>query len=250
MICPFCKQELIENKKNWICVNGHNFDKSKYGYVNLLVNRSHAGDNKDMVKARLRVMEKGYFSKLADTICELIKKYKISSLLDVGCGEGYYDDLINKKTNISVYGIDISKDACLYAAKRNQDNKYIVSSVTELPFADKSFSCILNVFSPLNEKEFKRVSSKYVIKVIPNLHHLQELKEKLYDNVYYRLNEVKLKSFKLQEEILLKYQVEVDNPIDMFMMTPYFYKSPKRNVTFENMRMTMDFKILVYIVQE
>ena len=73
-ICPVCKENLTELEKLYRCENGHCFDKSKFGYVNLLQSQKSSakrhGDDRMMVRARRDFLDKGYFKALADKLCE------------------------------------------------------------------------------------------------------------------------------------------------------------------------------------
>ena len=61
LVCPKCKKELQLNNRTFKCQNNHSFDLSKEGYVNLLLNKVDAGDNKEMVNARSDFLNKGYY---------------------------------------------------------------------------------------------------------------------------------------------------------------------------------------------
>ena len=50
-----------------------------------------------------------------------INKYKISSLVEFGCGLGHTSNLINKNTNIDILGVDISETS-IKKAKKNYPN--------------------------------------------------------------------------------------------------------------------------------
>ena len=68
--------------------------------------------------------------------------------LDVGCGGGRYSLALSSLGVESVTGIDISKesisDARLRAIQLGIENvDFCVGSVTELPFEDESFDCVL-----------------------------------------------------------------------------------------------------------
>ena len=64
-ICPVCKNELSEEEKLYRCENGHCFDKSKFGYVNLLQSQKSSakrhGDDRLMVRARRDFLDSGYY---------------------------------------------------------------------------------------------------------------------------------------------------------------------------------------------
>ena len=187
MQCPICGNELIkkcDNNGNNIlsCEKGHSFDISKYNYVNLLPSKTNSGDNKEMVLARHNFLQKDYYLKLALELKSIIEKLNIKTILDIGCGEGYYDRII-KDDNRIIYGLDISKDAIIKAAKTSKEINYVVASSNKLPFEDNYFDCVMSIFSPIYPNEARRVCSKYLIKVIPNKNHLSELKQILYKDI-------------------------------------------------------------------
>jgi 23S rRNA (guanine745-N1)-methyltransferase len=71
---------------------------------------------------------------------EIIASHKPSSLIDAGCGEGYYTHHIKKDNPMcQVYGFDISKEAIEKAAKQDREIHYCVSSVNRLPYKNNSF---------------------------------------------------------------------------------------------------------------
>ena len=156
MICPNCKNKLQKIDNSFKCINNHCFDISKQGYVNLLLNSKNSGDNKEMINSRHKFLNKGYFEILLKEIITILKTIKIDNILDIGCGEGYYDRGIKQFINVEITGLDISKEACLKASKLSKDIMYVVGSSNEIPFEDNEFDLILNIFAPHEEKEFSR----------------------------------------------------------------------------------------------
>ena len=247
--CPVCSKKLIEDVNRFYCNNNHSFDKGKSGYINLLLNQTNSGDNKIMVDARYQILEKGYYDNLLLGIIEVLKKYNINSLLDVGCGDGYYSTNIKRLLEINVVGMDVSKYACLKASKRAKDILFVVASIFDMPFENNEFEAILSNFTPHDEKEFKRVSKNYIIKVIPNKNHLFELKELLYENVFLKEEKIPVfESFRIVEEKDIKYKKIIDDAYSLIKMTPYFYKTKIEVENVENVKIdvSMDFKVLVY----
>ena len=61
--CPVCGKTLICKENSLVCENNHCFDKSKSGYVNLLLSQGKKGhgDDKLMVQARQSFLDKGYY---------------------------------------------------------------------------------------------------------------------------------------------------------------------------------------------
>lgn len=250
MLCPVCQKKLQKFDNSYKCDNKHSFDISKQGYINLLLNSKNSGDNKEMINSRHDFLKKGYFNTLLTHINDVIKNLSINNILDVGCGEGYYDRGIKNENNVNIVGLDISKEACLKASKLSKDILYVVSSSNKLPFENNEFDLLLNIFAPHNEEEFSRVCNKYILKVIPNKEHLLELKKLLYSEIIIK-EEKKLDFIDFKEVIHkhVKYKVLVDDLYELFKMTPYFYKTKYDIEIFEknkNFEVTCDFSILLY----
>ena len=252
MQCPICKCLLKKDKDNLgnnilVCENKHTYDVSKYGYVNLSF-KSNSGDNKEMVKNRHNFLNKDYYLLLADRIKNMILDLNCRNILDIGCGEGYFDRII-KNNDINVTGIDISKDAILCACKSNQLNiDYVVASAFKIPYIDNSFDLILSIFAPIDCMEASRVCSNYMIKVIPNKNHLMELKEELYESVY-ETNILKehIDHFELVKEEKIEYKKYVDDVNELFKMTPYYYSTHNNfDIDLKAMEITFSFIIRLY----
>lgn len=229
-ICPICRSEFIDNGKSWKCTAGHNFDKSKKGYVNLLIdNKSKRhGDDKLMIKSRHEFLRKGYYQPLFDSIVTVMEKHIGTSglILDAGCGEGWYTTNIAEKfPNHKIAAVDISKDALAVANLSDS----VVASVYDLPIKDKSVDMVLNIFSPFSGDEYRRVltDNGVLIYVIPLENHLYGLKSLLYDKPY--PNEVKsfeIDGFSMIDKNEVKYTLEINDVQDiknLFSMTPYYY---------------------------
>lgn len=241
-ICPVCKAKLDDCGSLYRCKSNHCFDKSKFGYVNLLQSQKSSskrhGDDRLMVRARRDFLDKGYYGFLRDELCRVSLKYLKNAVFvaDVGCGECYYsskilEEMKNAGSEISFFGIDISKDALEFAFKRKCGFSTAVASIFSLPFADSSLDAVLNVFAPESDAEFLRVLKKggLMIKVIPLENHLMELKKAIYDKPY--LNEVlsaRTEGFEIIEEVKICREIELcsnEDILNLFRMTPYYYKT-------------------------
>lgn len=243
-ICPVCKKQLFKVNNSLKCTNNHCFDYSKYKYVNLLQsqknNNKRHGDDKLMVKCRTDFLDKGYYKPLLDKAIEIINKNlnKDMFIFDSGCGECYYtsniyNNLINKVDNLTVCGIDISKDAVIQGMKRNSNLELAVASVNNIPVADESCDIILNFFAPVCEEEYNRISHKNskVIRAIPLTDHLWELKCHIYDKPYKNDElDLNIKGFEIKNITNLKGTITLDCNEDiesLFKMTPYYYKTSR-----------------------
>ncbi len=261
-ICPVCKGEISLFERTYKCQNNHCFDLSKDGYVNLLMSQQSSlkrhGDDKLMVKARRDFLEKGFYNELRNTLCETLKDNlpESSTLIDVGCGEGYYTSEISKANNFEVFGIDISKDALKYAAKSVKYSCFAVASAFSLPFEENSADCVLSVFAPSAYEEFYRVlkSDGKLIKAIPLEEHLWELKCALYKEPYKNKPEKRNDElFKLVSQKEIKYKINLTEKEDIeniFKMTPYYYKTGRedaeRLLSLNSLETTVHFGIEIY----
>lgn len=264
--CPICNEILNNDKKTYSCSNRHTYDIARSGYVNLLINQSSGGvhgDNKLMVNARKMFLDSGYYQQLLkateNTVASCCKSGM--TLLDCGCGEGYYTDgicktLLKKFENVDIFGIDISKDAIDFASKRCKEARFAVAGVFHLPVLDRSCDLLLTMFAPYCGEEFQRVlkTNGQMIMVIPGVRHLWELKQAIYAVPY--LNQVKdyeLDGFELQSVEKISYEIELNSNeeiVNLFSMTPYYYKTGKNEQEklklLEKLKTTVEFEIITY----
>lgn len=265
-VCPVCGGKLEKSGNSYICGNRHSFDMARSGYVNLLqskhIGKAVHGDNKLMVQARRNFLDKGYYSPLCNALCETAVKYfSGSAFLDAGCGEGYYTSAIidyfkEQKIAAEVSGIDISKSAVEYSAKRCKSAEFAVASVFHIPVADNSCDMLMTLFAPYCGEEYSRVLKKggVMLMAIPSAEHLWELKQAIYDTPY--KNEVKpyeLDGFAFIEAQRITYTMELETQEDidaLFSMTPYYYRTGReqqeRLSKMGSLSTKADFELLVY----
>jgi 23S rRNA (guanine745-N1)-methyltransferase len=240
LVCPVCGEELAVAGKSRVCGNGHCFDVSKYGYVNLLLpdkkNSADPGDNKEMIKARVAVMKKGYYEALAKRIAEILTDAPKPAFLDAGCGVGYVPHIL--KTSFSdaeVWGTDISKFAIEYASRAYKGANYAVCSSLRLPFISGAFGAVVCAFAPVYPAEFARVNSDngLFIRVQPAPGHLYGLKKLLYDVP--RLNDRESETidgyeFLREETVVSEFSGTKEDFSQLVKMTPYYYHTPRENL--------------------
>ena len=229
LICPICKTELMHKEKIFYCVNNHSFDQAKSGYINLLVGKKPTGDNAMMAKARADFLEKDYYHVLRDYLKEFTKDYACT--LDLACGEGYYTRSFSSK---EVYGFDLSKEAILYASKKDKSAHYGIASIFDLPIQSNSMDLVTELFAPVPAQEVVRVLKKegIFLLVSPGPYHLFELKQAIYDTPYlneYLKVELPLTPYKtltLKDKVHITSNEEIEA---LFKMTPYYYKTSKKD---------------------
>jgi 23S rRNA (guanine745-N1)-methyltransferase len=255
------KQKIIT------CKNNHSFDISKSGYVNLLLSQQEKtknhGDDKLMVTARQKFLNKGYYDILLNYVILTLKKYirNNSNILDAGCGECFYtakicEYLTENNINYNMLAVDISKDALSFAGKRNKKIELAVASLYHLPVKDNFCDIIFNFFAPLCLEEFDRIikDDGIIIKIIPLEKHLMSLKKAIYDNCYENVIEnYMLDGFNLIEKLEIKDVIHIsDNEdiLNLFKMTPYNYKTSYENKNrLDNLKeldCEIEFGILIY----
>lgn len=236
--CPVCGELLVKENGTMRCRNGHCFDIAKQGYVNLLQSQKSSskrhGDDKLMVKSRSDFLNKGYYDILAENIVKLVgKKYFPGmKILDIGCGECFYTSRLEKAFSDAVYGgIDISKQALIAGCKRSEKFSLAVASAFKLPVANDSCDLAMTVFAPHGVSEIHRVlkDGGVWLRAYPLERHLLGLKSVIYEKPY--LNDVDRTvsdGFELWNREEVKDRIYIngnEDIINLFSMTPYYYKT-------------------------
>ncbi|MHB1447023.1 MAG: methyltransferase domain-containing protein, partial [Acidimicrobiales bacterium] len=192
-----CAVPLEPGPAAYTCSGGHAYDRSREGYVNLLLrpprNRS-SGDSLDMIHARRRFLDGGHFDVVRDAVLAGLGP---GPVLDVGCGEGYYTRPLGRRGATGPSGavvrpeedgssrwigaIDVSRPAIRLAARRGPGIAYAVANAFDLPVVSASIDNVVSVFGPIAPDEIDRVLSPagQVVVVGPAPAHLIELKELL-----------------------------------------------------------------------
>ena len=237
--CPLCNLPLIAQEKLYRCENNHRFDLAKENYLNLLpVQFKHSknpGDNKAMVNARRAFLEKGYYQPLVDKIIALYKSTMIdrdlpNTILDAGCGEGYYTHQHRCSEN-TVYGVDIAKEAIKKAGKKYKACHFSVATLSKLPFAEQQFSWIYSVYAPILENEFTRVLANggYLLTVTPAKHHLMQLKQCIYNDAKEHDEEkLPIEHLTLVHQENVSYAMSLESgedTLNLLSMTPFAFKA-------------------------
>ncbi len=180
------------------CPAGHRFDLARSGYCNLLQpqdSRSrHPGDSAAAVAARRRLFDAGHGDWLvphllqAATAMEAMGLPPPRSVLDVGCGEGFYLAAASAAASaataaanatsrgirrgdtpgsaspgdlplhVEAHGLDLAAAAVDLAARRYPAATWVVANADRfLPYADGSFDLAMVLTAHLNPPELRRV---------------------------------------------------------------------------------------------
>lgn len=188
--CPICQENLTLLETNFKCCNRHSFDLAKFGYVNLAPQiKQSANYDKENFQNRQQILEAGFYQAILDAVSDLFASSKTTTtILDIGCGEGFYSRKLQEShSEKTFYAFDISKDSVQIAAKSepNWAVNWFVGDLARLPIKDASMDILLDIFSPANYGEFRRVLSKdgILIKVIPTENHLKEIRQRVQDQL-------------------------------------------------------------------
>ncbi len=198
-MCPLCGEKMAAEHLSFVCSRAHRFDLAKGGYVNLLPHADQTRYSKSLFAARRNVCSQGFFDPLLDRISALIQntlaEQKTLVLLDAGCGEGSHtagiirrlrqaqtDNTSEQDDRLCSVGIDISKEGIKMATSQEAPVIWCVSDLAAMPFQADAFNIVLNILSPANYREFKRIMQPkgYLIKVVPESVYLQEIRDAAY----------------------------------------------------------------------
>ena len=260
--CPLCHDLLNSQPGAWRCPQGHQFDIAREGYVNLLpVQQKKSldpGDNADMIQARRAFLDAGHYQFLSHAINQQLRAVLHSSdaLLDLGCGEGYYSaNAATALAGVAVYGLDISKTAVRYAAKRYKNLHCCVASSYALPFADGVFAGLLRIYAPSEANEMARVlrPGGYLLTVSPAPEHLIQFKQQAYKEVRLHPEQIRDEagfSHRERQRLRALWQApDAASMLQLIEMTPLAYKlsEPMRKVLSQQLpAIQLDFYLDLY----
>ena len=261
-ICPVCGEGLTNENKSYRCENGHCFDISREGYVNLLHGKNKSGsligDNREMALSRKQFLSKDYFSALSDELIKMIKEYAPSrpTLCDICSGEGYYGEKVKDAIDCELISFDISKEMLRLCAKRKKSDFCFVASNNKIPLESESVDLAFHLFAPFQEDEFSRIIKKdgVILTAVAGENHLIELKEILYDTPY-KNDEAPPKTEKLimkeKRKVSKKVTLQSREDIDaLFKMTPYYYHTSDKDKAklegIESLEVTTEFVVYAY----
>jgi len=236
--CPICQQTLTQVERSWRCAAGHSFDIARQGYVNLLPSdKKHSqnpGDSLLAVQARRRFLDSGVYAPLAERVAAMAAELGPKTILDVGCGEGYYLGVVGQRCpDAQRIGVDISKDAVRYAAGRDKAAVWLCASAAGLPLADGSCDLLTCLFAYAFPAEFSRVLTDdgLWIEVTAGEDHLVGLKSVIYPEIHHREKSARAyEGFRCVRSETLEIPFALDDPAqiaDLLAMTPHFWRITK-----------------------
>ena len=259
--CSICQENLTLVETSLKCNNRHSFDLAKFGYVNLAPQiKQSANYDKENFQNRQQILEAGFYQAILEAVSDLLASSKTATtILDIGCGEGFYSRKLQERhPDKTFYAFDISKDSVQIAAKSepNWAVNWFVGDLARLPIKDASMDILLDIFSPANYGEFRRVLSKdgILIKVIPTKNHLKEIRQKVQDqltNKDYSNQDIK-NHFQNNFTILSSKTTSLTKPITaeqlqaLLSMTPLLFHIDQSKIDWSQLtEITIEAEILV-----
>ena len=250
--CPHCGEPLTPGERDWVCARGHSFDRARQGYVNLLRPTRAHGDSVEMLRARRRFLDAGWYAPLAEALAAEVGAWlrgpgarlplAARALVDCGCGEGYYlshlasaleDDI--HAGGWRLYGFDLARDAVRMAAGRRYPGAgaalFVANTWDQLPFADAGIGAALVIFAPRNPPELARTVAPggLLLVVTPAPEHLAEARAALPSLLApepeksARLRDALAPAFSLASERAVTFPLALDGEAlaDLAEMTPH-----------------------------
>jgi 23S rRNA (guanine745-N1)-methyltransferase len=189
--CPSCGAELSPAAGALRCPQRHSFDVARHGYVGLLTGaRATSGDDGPMARARRDFLAAGRYAPIRAAVADLATEADLPSgrgrpatVVDVGCGTGYYlAGVLDALPGAVGLGLDTSPHALRVAAKAHEHAAAATWDVFRpFPIGSEQADVVLDVFAPRNPAEFHRVlrPGGILIVVRPFGGHLAELRRQV-----------------------------------------------------------------------
>jgi len=188
----------------------------------------------------------GVTGNLLDGIQQALAPVSSDSILDAGCGEGFYLGSLHARIGFKACGIDISIPAAAAAAKRYAGCEWIVANADRsVPYADQSFSKVLSITARMNPGEFRRVLHKdgRLLVAVPSPADLVELRGTGRDRIE-RTVEIFSPCFQLLDQCRVATQADLDAAaINDILHSIY---RPMQNRLLGAMSVTFSLDILIF----
>jgi 23S rRNA (guanine745-N1)-methyltransferase len=241
--CPSCGAELSPADGALRCPRRHSFDLARHGYVGLLTGaRATSGDDGPMARARRDFLAAGRYAPVRDAVAELAAEADLSgrpgrptrpaTVVDVGCGTGYYlAGVLDALPDAVGLGLDTSAHALRVAAKAHERAAAATWDVFRpFPIVSEQVDVVLDVFAPRNPAEFHRVlrPGGVLVVVRPFGGHLAELRSQVTQMVTVdpdkerRLHQALDPYFEPARTVEVEYTTPLtrQEAVDLVLMTP------------------------------
>lgn len=211
-----CRKPLERDGNRFFCAAGHSFDVARSGYVNLLQphdrRSKNPGDSAAAVAARRRLHDRGVTAPLLAGIAEFVGLSSGDTVLDAGCGDGFYLGSLAARSGCEAHGTDISIPAVDAAARRFPGCEWVVANADRfLPYSDGTFSTILSITARMNAPEFRRTlrENGRLLLALPSQSDLIELRGSGRDRIARTIDEF-AEWFRLERQGQVETRADLD----------------------------------------
>lgn len=238
--CPSCGAGLTPGDGAVRCPRRHSFDVARHGYVGLLTGaRATSGDDAPMARARREFLAAGRYEPIRAAVAELAAEAGLAgdpgrpaTVVDVGCGTGYYlAGVLDALPDAVGLGLDTSAHALRAAARAHERAAAATWDVFRpFPIESERVDVVLDVFAPRNPAEFHRVLRPGGILVVvrPFGGHLAELRRQVTQMVTVdpekerRLHQALDPWFETERTLEVEYTTPLtrQEAVDLVLMTP------------------------------
>ncbi|WP_454854252.1 putative RNA methyltransferase [Promicromonospora soli] len=238
--CPSCGAELSPADGALRCPRRHSFDVARHGYVGLLTGaRATSGDDGPMARARRDFLAAGRYAPIRAAVADLAAEADLpggiegpATVVDVGCGTGYYlAGVLDALPGAVGLGLDTSSHALRVAAKAHARAAAATWDVFRpFPIGSERVDVLLDVFAPRNPAEFHRVlrPGGVLVVVRPFGGHLAELRRQVTQMVTVdpdkerRLHQALDPHFEMARTQEVEYTTPLtrQEAVDLVLMTP------------------------------
>jgi 23S rRNA (guanine745-N1)-methyltransferase len=237
LCCPSCGDALSAADGALRCPRRHSFDVARHGYVGLLTGaRATSGDDGPMARARRDFLAAGRYAPILAAVAGLAAEADLSgkpaTVVDVGCGTGYYlAGVLDALPDAVGLGLDTSGHALRVAARAHERAAAATWDVFRpFPIASERVDVVLDVFAPRNPAEFHRVlrPGGVLVVVRPFGGHLAELRRQITQMVTVdpdkerRLHQALDPYFEAARTVEVEYTTPLarQEAVDLVLMTP------------------------------
>jgi 23S rRNA (guanine745-N1)-methyltransferase len=245
-----CRRALVREDRYLRCERGHSFDVARSGYINLLQPQdrrsSQPGDTAAAVAARRRLHDRGATGPLLKAVAEILAATPDDTVMDAGCGDGFYLGTLARQTGFSAHGVDISVPAVDAAARRYPGCEWVVANADRfVPYADGSFSIALSITARMNATEFRRVQQDQgrLLIALPAPEDLIELRGAGRDRVARTVEEF-AEHYKLADQRRVTTAAELDAEAVRDVLLSIY--RPMQSHPAEAMRVTLSLDLLLF----